>query len=162
MELPATKKESVQFGFMMCFGMVLVMTFYNFYLNGTIGKMTFMEGIINFAVGFIVAFILDLFLVGPVAKKIAMKLTANTNKVIFKVLAISACMVLGMAFFMSIYGVIMSSLHTGRPDNILMAFLSVFGKNLLLALPLQIIVMGPLVRLLFMKFVKTEMRSAEA
>lgn len=160
--MPATKKESIQFGFMMCFGMVLVMTFYNFYLNGTLGKMTFTEGLINFAIGFIIAFILDLFLVGPVAKKIAMKLTANTNKIIFKVLAISTCMVLGMAFFMSIFGVIMSSLHTGSPDNVLMAFLSVFGKNLLLALPLQIIVMGPLVRLVFMKFIKTEARTVEA
>ena len=32
MELPTTKKESLQFGLLMCFGMVLVMTMYNFSL----------------------------------------------------------------------------------------------------------------------------------
>ncbi|MGD6940653.1 DUF2798 domain-containing protein [Cytobacillus gottheilii] len=154
--MPTTKKESVQFGLMMCFGMVLVMTFYNFYLNGTLGKMTFMDTAVNFAIGFIIALILDLYLVGPMAKRIAMKLTANTNKVIFKVLAISVCMVLGMAFFMSIYGVIMSSLHNGIADHIFMSYLAVFGKNLLMALPLQILIMGPLVRLIFIKFVKAE------
>ena len=60
--------------------------------------------------GFIIAFILDWFLVGPLAKKIALQLTANTTKKIYTVLTISICMVIGMAFFMSIYGMIMSNL----------------------------------------------------
>lgn len=80
MELPTTKKESLQFGLLMCFGMVLVMTMYNFFLNGTFGQITFIEGILDFLVGFIIAFILDWFLVGPLAKKIALQLTANTTK----------------------------------------------------------------------------------
>ena len=154
--MPTTKKESLLFGLMMCFGMVLVMTLYNFYLNGTFGKMTFTEGLLDFVIGFIIAFILDWCIVGPIAKKIAFKLTANTTKKIYTVLTISICMVIGMAFFMSIYGMIMSSLNNGVEYNSIMAaYLSVYSKNLMLALPLQIIIMGPVVRYLFTKYIKS-------
>lgn len=156
MELPTTKKESLLFGLMMCFGMVLVMTLYNFYLNGMFGKMSFTEGLLDFMIGFIIAFILDWFIVGPIAKKIAFKLTANTIKKIYTVLTISICMVIGMAFFMSIYGMVMSGLNNGVEYNAIMTdYLSVYGKNLILALPLQIIIMGPVVRYLFTKYIKS-------
>ena len=52
----------------MCFGMVLVMSIYNLYINGTIGEITFIEGISDFAIGFVIAFILDMF-IRPNAKK---------------------------------------------------------------------------------------------
>ncbi len=63
--MPTTKKESLYFGLIMCFGMVLVMTIYNLYLNGMFGKVTFLERISDFLIGFTIAFILDLYLVGP-------------------------------------------------------------------------------------------------
>ncbi len=153
--MPTTKKESIQFGFIMCFGMVLFMTFYNFYLNGMIGKLTFIEGVSNFIIAFIIAFILDLFIVGPNAKKIALKITAKTNNKLYKILSISICMVIGMAFFMSIFGLVTTYLHGGYHNHSIMSeFLSVFGKNFIMALPLQIIVMGPLVRFIFAKCIK--------
>lgn len=155
-KLPTTKKESFKFGLMMCFGMVLVMTMYNFYLNGTSGKITFIEGLLDFVIGFIVAFLLDWFVVGPIAKKVALKITANTTKKIYTILAISTCMVIGMAFFMSIYGMIMSSLHSELNNgSIITSFLSTYGKNFIVALPLQLIIMGPLVRFLFIKYIKS-------
>ena len=154
--MPTTKKESVYFGLIMCFGMVLFMTLYNFYLNGMFGKITFLGGVSDFLIGFIVALILDLFLVGPYAKKIALRLTANTSKVIYKVLTISTCMVIGMAFFMSIYGLVTNYFHNGySSQSIILEFLSVFGKNFIVALPLQIIIMGPIVRFIFTKYIKS-------
>ncbi|MDP1395148.1 MULTISPECIES: DUF2798 domain-containing protein [Bacilli] len=154
--MPTTRKESLYFGLIMCFGMVLFMTFYNFYLNDTFGHISLLGGITDFLIGFIVAIILDLYLVGPIAKKIAFKLTANTSNVLFKVLTISTCMVIGMAFFMSIYGLLTSYLHNGLYSNsVLNQFLSVFGRNFIVALPLQIIIIGPIVRFLFTKFIKT-------
>lgn len=154
--MPTTRKESLYFGLIMCFGMVLFMTLYNFYLNDTFGQISFLGGITNFLIGFIVAIILDLYLVGPIAKKIAFKLTANTSNVLFKILTISTCMVIGMAFFMSIYGLITSYFHNGLYSNsIIKEFLSVFCRNFIVALPLQIIIMGPIVRFLFNKFIKT-------
>lgn len=153
--MPTTRKESLYFGLIMCFGMVLFMTLYNFYLNDTFGHITLLGGITDFTIGFIVAIILDLYLVGPIAKKIAFRLTANTTKVIFKVLTISTCMVIGMAFFMSIYGLVTSYFHNNFYSNsIIKEFFSVFSKNFIVALPLQIIVMGPIVRFIFTKFIK--------
>jgi len=140
----------------MCFGMVLFMTLYNFYLNDTFGQISFLGGITDFLIGFTVAIILDLYLVGPIAKKIAFKLTANTSNVLLKILTISTCMVIGMAFFMSIYGLITSYFHNGLYSNsVIKEFLSVFCRNFIVALPLQIIIMGPIVRFLFSKFIKT-------
>ncbi|WP_102272364.1 DUF2798 domain-containing protein [Cytobacillus massiliigabonensis] len=160
--MPTTKKESLQFGLIMCFGMVLIMTFYNFYLNGMIGKITFIEGISDFFIGFIIAFILDMLIVGPNAKKIALKLTVNTNKKIYTVLAISICMVLGMAFFMSIYGLVSTYIHYGFASNSVVAdYFAVFGKNLIMALPLQIIIMGPFVRFIFSKYIKSNKRNIQ-
>lgn len=154
--MPTTKRESLYFGLIMCFGMVLIMTLYNFYLNGTFGKVSLKEGIFDFLIGFVIALILDLYIVGPNAKKIALKLTANTTKVLYKVLAISTCMVIGMAFFMSIYGLATTYFHNGFYSNsILTEYFSVFGKNFIMALPLQILVMGPIVRYIFTKYIKT-------
>ncbi len=136
--------------------MVLFMTLYNFYLNDIFGQISFLGGITDFLIGFIVAIILDLYIVGPIAKKTAFKLTANTSNVLFKILTISTCMVIGMAFFMSIYGLITSYFHNGLYSNsIIKEFLSVFCRNFIVALPLQIIIMGPIVRFLFNKFIKT-------
>ena len=138
-KLPTTRKENIQFGLIMCFGMVLVMSIYNLYINGIIGEITFIEGISDFAIGFVIAFIL----------------TANTNKKIYTVLAISICMVLGMAFLMSIYGLVSTYIHIGYTSNsMIIDYLSIFGKNLIIALPLQIIVMGPLVRYIFTRYIQ--------
>ncbi|WEA41255.1 DUF2798 domain-containing protein [Lysinibacillus fusiformis] len=153
--MPTTRKESLYFGLIMCFGMVLFMTLYNFYLNGTFGQISLSRGITDFFIGFIVAIILDLYLVGPQAKKIAYRLTVNTSNVLVKVLTISTCMVIGMAFFMSIYGLVTSYFHNGLFSNsVIKEFLSVFCKNFIVALPFQILIMGPIARYIFTKYIK--------
>ena len=158
--MPTTKKESVYFGLIMCFGMVFFMTLYNLYLNDMFGSITFLQGISDFLIGFIIALVLDLYLVGPYAKKIALKITANTTKTLYKVLTISTCMVIGMAFFMSIYGLVSTYFHNGYSSNsILIEYLSVFGSNFIVALPLQIIVIGPIVRFIFVKYIKPTQNS---
>lgn len=67
--MPATKKESIIFGMIMCFGIVLVMSFYNLYLNGMLGQMTFMKTTLDLTIGYVIALLLDIFVVGPNAKK---------------------------------------------------------------------------------------------
>lgn len=160
--MPTTKKESLYFGLIMCFGMVLFMTIYNLYLNGMIGELPFIEGLFDFMIGFAIALALDIFIVGPNAKRIALKLTKNTNSPIFTVLAISTCMVLGMAFFMSIYGLGSTYLHTDHASNsVILDYLAIYGKNLIVALSLQILVMGPIVRYIFITFIKEQDASTE-
>ncbi|MEK4027226.1 DUF2798 domain-containing protein [Pseudobacillus sp. FSL P4-0506] len=154
--MPTTRKESLYFGLIMCFGMVLFMTLYNLYLNDAFGQISFLGGITDFLIGFIVALILDLYLVGPLAKKVAYRLTTNTTNVLYKVLTISTCMVIGMAFFMSIYGLVTSYFHNGFSSNsVIKEFFSVFFRNFVVALPLQIIIIGPIVRYIFTKYIKT-------
>ncbi|MCD8786523.1 DUF2798 domain-containing protein [Staphylococcus gallinarum] len=153
--MPTTKKESFQFGFIMCFGMVFLMTIYNLCINGTITKVSFLNVIYNFIIAFVLAFILDLFIVGPIAKKVALYLTVKSDKKIFKILAISVCMVFGMAGCMSIYGLVSGYIHNGfHSYSVILDYLSVFSKNVIFALPLQIIIMGPLVRYIFINYIK--------
>ncbi|SFO95422.1 DUF2798 domain-containing protein [Salibacterium halotolerans] len=160
--MPETRKESWQFGFMMCFGMVLVMTLYNLYINDMLSTITFTEGTFNFLTAFVIAFMLDMFVVSPYAKKTAGKAVGHTGNKVYMILAVSTCMVIGMAFFMSIYGLITAYMHTGfQSGSILLDYLNVFGKNFVMALPLQIVVMGPLVRYLFTNFIKTNAEAKE-
>ncbi|WP_340008076.1 DUF2798 domain-containing protein [Paenibacillus sp. FSL K6-0276] len=104
--------------------------------------------IIGYIPAFIVAFILDVFVVGKVAKEIAHKLVKENDPMIKKIMFISFFMVTGMVLFMSFYGAV---LHVGFSSELTMAYLSAIGKNFIVALPLQIILVGPLTRFIFVK-----------
>ncbi|MFL2059966.1 DUF2798 domain-containing protein [Marinilactibacillus psychrotolerans] len=160
--MPTTKKETFLFGLIMCFGMVLIMTVYNLFLNGIMGEMTIIAIVSDFATGFMIALMLDLLIIGPNAKKVALKLTKNVNNSLIKILAISTCMVFGMAFFMSIYGLVSTYIHTDKISNsVVLDYLAIYGKNLMVALPLQLLVMGPIVRFIFVKLIKNRDNDAE-
>jgi hypothetical protein len=153
--LPTTKKENFYFGMMMCLGMVVFMTIYNLFINGLIGIVPLKEILIQFILGFIIAFVLELFIVGPVAHKIAFSLPYDKTKSIFVILSISFFMVVGMVLFMSLFGLgtVYFSNNLGE-ESLLKSYFSIAFKNFIFALPLQLIVMGPLVRYLFTNFVK--------
>ncbi|MGG1662952.1 DUF2798 domain-containing protein [Brevibacillus sp. NRS-1366] len=89
---------------MMCFGMVVIMTLYNLIQNGLIGTVSLKDILFQFILGFIVAFLLEVFIVGPVAKKIALSLPYDKSRKGFVILSISFFMMIGMVFFMSLYG----------------------------------------------------------
>ncbi|MGG4220009.1 DUF2798 domain-containing protein [Paenibacillus jamilae] len=153
--MPTTKKESFYFGIMMCFGMVIIMTFYNLLINGLIGKISLLTVAVEFLVGFSIALVLDLYIVGPIAKKVALSLPFDKSKKIILVITISTCMVLGMAFSMSFYGLFTSILNHDIGDySLFKAYLEIFMKNFVMAYPLQLLVMGPAVRAIFIKFIK--------
>jgi hypothetical protein len=153
--VPTTKKESIYFGMMMCGGMVLVMTMYNMLINDVIGHITLAEGILNLVITFAVAMAVETFFVGPVAKKVAFSLPFDKSKQLKVVLILSSCMVIGMVLSMSVYGLITMSLTKGlQGEPLLSSYALIVIKNFIVAYPLQLLIMGPLVRLLFMKFVK--------
>lgn len=142
------KKEALLFTFIMCALMVLGMSIYNVALkegwSGTLVK----DVIIGYVPAFVVAFILDVFVVGKVAKGIAHKLVKENDPMIKKIMFISFFMVTGMVLFMSFYGAV---LHVGFTSALPMAYLSAIGKNFMVALPLQILLVGPLTRFIFVK-----------
>ncbi|MBK5431951.1 DUF2798 domain-containing protein [Bacillus sp. TH25] len=152
--MPTTRKENLQFGMMMCLGMVIVMTFYNLVMNGAGGPIHVKEILIELVIGFIIALLIEICIVGPCAKKIVFALPFDKSKKVNMIIAMATTMVIGMVFFMSFYGMAMMYLHNGlHGDSFVSIYFSVFIKNFIIAYPLQLIIMGPLVRFLFGKCV---------
>ena len=111
--MPTNKKEGIIFTTMMCFLMVLGMSVYNLWLHGDLQFSSLLIGLVP---GFVVAFILDVFIIGVIAKKIAFKLPVNPESKFQMIVTISCLMVLGMVTCMSLFGII---LEQGIPDQLL-------------------------------------------
>lgn len=135
--MPKNKTEGILFTTIMCFMMVLGMSAYNLLIHGAFSWIALGLGLIP---GFIVAFILDVFVVGKIAKKAAFKLPINKEKMLHKILAISCCMVIGMVLCMSLYGVIYEQ---GFSANFWGMYFNAIKFNIIAALPLQLLIVGP-------------------
>jgi len=139
--MPRNKKEGIIFGITMCFLMVCGMSAYNLAL---VGKLSYTKFAIGLIPGFIVAFFFDTVIVGPVAKKLAFKLPIDRNNKLQTILAISLLMITGMVTFMSVFGILM---RPELPENIIHAYFTAWGMNFIAALPLQLLLVGPISRL---------------
>ena len=148
-----TKGQKFLFTLMMCFGMVLFMTIYNMILNEGFHSNLFTNLLKEFWLGFIVALICDVFIVAKIAKPIAFKIVKpnEDTKPIKLILTISSCMVVGMVLLMSIYG---SVLAFGFTMEALKIYPLVVLRNFIMALPLNMLIVSPIVRLMFTKVFK--------
>lgn len=154
--MPRSLKESLVFTSLMCGMMVFGMSCWNLFVAG---HFSWSHVFLGFIPGFIVAFILDWYIVGPVAKKAAAKFiiqpTARKNKghvpKIVPILAISGCMVLGMVTLMSLYGLLF---NLGLSGLSLSAYLMAWGTNFIMAVPLNLLVVGNLSRFILVHFQK--------
>lgn len=142
------KKEALVFTSMMCFFMVLIMCFYNVILANGFAASMFREVGIALIPALAVALILDILVVGKLAKGIARKLLQPNAPMVKKILTISFFMVCGMAFCMSLFGTLM---HYGFNTGAFRHWMPTYGLNFIFALPLQLLIVGPLTRFLFMK-----------
>lgn len=123
-------------------------------MNGAGGPIHIKEIALELIIGFIIALLIEICIVGPCAKKIVFALPFDKSKKVKMIIAMATTMVIGMVFFMSFYGMAMMYLHNGlHGDSFVSIYFSVFIKNFIMAYPLQLIIMGPLVRFLFGKFV---------
>jgi hypothetical protein len=152
--LPSNKKEEIIFGFMMVFGMVSIMFAYNITLEGLWREMTFLKGFSLYALTFIVAFIIEAFVVGTIARKIAFKLPYNKSKKIYNIIAISTCMVVGMVSVMSVYGLISKIVTSGIEGSLLSNYANLLLLNFVVAYPAQLLIVGPVARYILTNFVK--------
>lgn len=141
--MPTNKKEGIFFTIVMCSMMVLGMTIYNIALAEGVSMGLVKSVAFGFFPGFVVALIIDIIIVSPVAKKLAFKLPINKEKPWQIILAVSGCMVCGMVLFMSIFGLVTEGNFSG---NIFLNYLVVARNNIIMALPLQWLVVGPLAR----------------
>ena len=142
------KKEKFVFTFIMCALMVLGMSMYNIFLMDGFSSSFGKTLIVGYPPALVIALILDVFVVGSIAKGIANKWIKDTGLTLKKILLISFLMVTGMVFIMSFYGAVT---HVGFSASLPMAYLSSLGNNFICALPLQLILVGPLTRLIFTK-----------
>ncbi|MFJ7977172.1 DUF2798 domain-containing protein [Peribacillus sp. JNUCC 23] len=150
--MPSNKKEGMIFGLFMCFGMVLIMSIYNTALHG-FSSYTVGSAVIQFVITFIVAFIAES-IVEPQARKIALSLPYDKSKEINFILALAFCMVPMMVLIMSVYGLILMAVMTGIEGSIFTAYLKTVGLNFIVALPSQLLIVGPISRRLLVKYIK--------
>lgn len=145
-----TKFQKFIFTLMMCFFMVLGMTTYNIILNEGFHSNLLNNLLKDFWLGFIVALLLDIFIVEKLAKPLAFKIVKPTKetKQIKIILAISSCMVVGIVLFMSIFGAIVSS---GFTIDALKLYPLCVLRNFIMALPLNLLIVSPIVRFSFNK-----------
>lgn len=146
--MPINKRESMIFTLLMCAFMVFVMTVYNVARIHGINSELMKTAWLGFPLAYIVALIGDWFIVGPLAKKIAFKIIDENAPTWKKVLAISSCMVTGMVLIMSLFGSIVGA---GLSSQTLIIWLYNIPANFILAFPLQMLIAGPVVRIVFRK-----------
>lgn len=137
-------KKGLLFTTLMCFLMVFGMSTYNLLLHGEFSLYALSKGLLP---GFIVAFILDVFVVGVLAKKIAFSLPFNKEKRLLLILTISSFMIIGMVTCMSLFGLLMESQMLS-----LSAYFQAWGLNFIVALPYQLLIVGPFSRMILTNY----------
>lgn len=134
--MPTNKKEEIVFTLLMCSLMVFGMSTYNLMLHD---HLTLSELVRGFFPGFVTALILDVFVIGALAKKITFT-WIKPQQPLSTVLTISSLMVIGMVTCMSLFGILMEGSVS------LPLYLHTWGLNLIVALPLQLLLVGPFSR----------------
>lgn len=144
--MPRNLKEEIVFTAIMAGLMVFVMVCYNVVLVQGFTEGFLLNSIKEYPGGLLVAIILDLLIIGPIAKGLAFKYIINDymkKNVVLIGITISVMMVLGMVSCMSLFGMIMAHNLGG---NVLATYGHTWIFNLIMALPLQLIVVGPIAR----------------
>lgn len=145
--MPRNKKESIIFTLITAWMMVYVMTLYNIVLSSkSFTNITFLIALKGMWMEYIIIFLCAFFLSSNIAKKCAFKVVKENDRPIFKIIIIQVFTVLFQVLFASILGTIKGY---GLTSNFLCNYLITYCKNFMLALPLQIFIVGPLARKIF-------------
>ena len=149
--MPQNKRESLIYTVMMCFVMVLWMSFYNVALQqGRFTLETLAAGWLGFPFAYVVGMCCDWFVASRIAKGVAFRfLVKPQDSALKKILCISCGMVVVMVVLMSLYGVCEGAFHTGNWAGMPGNWLVNIPRNFIMALPLQLLLAGPLVRRVF-------------
>ena len=147
--MPKTKSQDFIFTIMMVIVMVYAMVCYNTAINtGNLTNNTFIIALKELTIMGLIAFLLEFFLIGKLAKKIALKLVdPKTEKTIFIKVITSAIIVSFMCPIMSFIGTTLFG-FTGI-ENLFVNWIKAAVLNFPMALCWQIFYAGPLVRFIF-------------
>lgn len=149
--MPRNKRESLIYTVMMCFFMVLWMSIYNVAMHmGELSLDTIVEAWIGFPIAYIVGMCCDWFLVSKLAKGFAFTyLVKPDSSNVRKIVSISTCMVVPMVVLMSLYGGLEACVKSGAWSALGIIWLTNIPKNFIMALPLQLLIAGPIIRKVF-------------
>lgn len=146
--MPKNKLQEVIFTILMVFVMVYAMVCYNIALNtGGMSNAVFLAAFRELPIMMPIAFLLDFFLVGNLAKKAAFRMVdVKTERPFHLILAISAVSVAWMCPLMSLAATILFK-HAGA--QFISVWLQTTVFNFPMALCWQLFFAGPLVRFVF-------------
>lgn len=145
--MPKTKGQSIFFTAITAWMMVYCMTLYNSVLAA--GKFTndaFLTALKGMWVEYIIIGLLAYFVSSHVAKFFAFRIVNPDDRPIFIILCIQIFTVVTQVFFASFIGVYHAY---GFTANIIPNYIMTYCKNFVMAFPLQLLIVGPLARLIF-------------
>jgi hypothetical protein len=154
--MPKTKFQDFIYTIIMVVIMVYGMVCYNVALSaGEMSNQVFLISLRELPIMGAIAFILEFFFVGNIAKKIAFKLVNPAeDKPILITLAISAVIVSIMCPVMSFFGSVIFNFN--GIENLIATWLQIWVINFPMALCLQIFYAGPFVRFVFKRIFKNK------
>lgn len=159
--MPKTKFQNFIFTLMTAILMAYIMIVYNIAISSPKGlvNQTFFIALNEFSIEAIIVFILAFFIASPIAKKLAFKIVdpKKDNKM-FVILSIQTFTVLIMVGLMSIYALFAQHLING---NVICNYIVLYCKNFIMAYPLQVFFVGPLVRNIFRLIFKKQLQQYE-
>ncbi len=156
--MPKTRMETVFFTAITAWMMVYIMTLYNTVLaTNCFTNQTFLIALKGMWVEFIIIFLLAYFVSGHIAKYFAFRVVQPEDRSIFIICTIQIFTVIAQVAFASIIGVYHAY---GFTSNIIPDYLSTYCKNFVMALPMQLFLVGPLARFIFRSIFVREKKSS--
>ena len=147
--MPKTKFQNFIFTLMTAILMAYCMIVYSIAINSSEGlvNQTFLIALKEFPIEGIIVFVLAFLVASPIAKNLAFRIVnpKEDNKM-FIILSIQTFTVLVMVGLMSVYALFAQHLVN---SNVICNYIVLYCRNFIMAYPLQIFFVGPLVRNIF-------------
>lgn len=154
--MPKTKFEDAIYTIIMATIMVYGMIVYNVALNtGGVSGQTFLLATHEMIIMVPVAFILEFFIVGKIAQKLAFTVMKPTDRPQFITYAISICICCIMCPLMSLVATILF-----KDTKTFAAWVQTWAMNFPMAICYQMFYCGPLVRLIFRAIFREKQQEA--
>ena len=156
--MPKTKFQNFIFTLMTAILMAYCMIVYSIAINSPEGlvNQTFLIALHEFPIEGIIVFLLAFFVASPIAKKLAFRIiNPKEDNKMFIILSIQTFTVLTMVGLMSVYALFAQHLIN---SNVVCNYIVVYCKNFIMAYPLQIFFVGPLVRNIFRIILKKQLQ----
>lgn len=156
--MPKTKMQNIVFTLITAFFMVYLMTVYNIAIISSNGlsNETFIVAFKSFYIEYPVAVLVAFFIGTPLAKRLAFRVVdPKKDNSFFIILFIQVFTVCIMVSLMSMF--ILFTKYS-IDSNFVCTYITMVCKNFVMALPLQIFIVGPIVRNLFRLMFKGQLQ----